>query len=81
MIEPSFGETALDGLYADQYRRLKEARAQAAFWRSEAANAQQLLESALGNSVRGTVGERLVITYDYEVDEFGNSHRVFRIVE
>lgn len=80
MIETSYGETALDGLYADQYRRLVEARAQLAYWRSEAANAQQLLESALGNSTRGTINGAVVITYDFTTDEFGNAHRVFKVL-
>ena len=81
MMETSYGETALDGLYADQYQRLKEARAQAAYWRSEAASAQQHLEAALGNSTKGTINGTCVITYDYVTDEFGNTHRVFKVCE
>jgi hypothetical protein len=81
MIETQYGEVALEGLYADQYRRLIEARAQLAFWRSEAANAQQHLESALGTATVGTLNGSPVITYDFETDEFGNTHRRFRVVE
>lgn len=81
MIETNYGEVALEGLYADQLRRLKEARAQIAFWRSEAANAQQHLEAALGTATVGTIGGTAVITYNFETDEFGNTHRVFKVVE
>jgi hypothetical protein len=81
MIETQYGEAALEGLYADQYRRLIEARAQLAFWRSEAAAAQQHLEAALGTATVGTLGGTAVITYAFETDEFGNTHRRFKVVE
>lgn len=81
MIEETYGACQLDGLLVDQYKRLKEARAQAAYWRSEAANAQEHLETAMGAATTATINGSTVISFGYVTDEFGNTHRVFKVVE